>query len=84
MEASGPLPSGFLGDETVRLARSPSMSTTPPPVNRSSSAGETGLAGVGRHACCPPPWHGIDFWLEGDQGIAPGHSLKECHQFPGQ
>ena len=47
MEASRPLPSGFLGDETVRLAKSPSMSAAPPPVNRSSSAGDMGLAGGG-------------------------------------
>ena len=34
------------GDETVRLAISPSTPTTVPPVKRSSSLGETGLAGI--------------------------------------
>ena len=72
MEASGPLPFGFLGDKTIRLAKSPSMSAMPPLVNRSSSAGETGLAGVGCPARHPLPWHGTDFWLEGDRRIAPG------------
>ena len=47
MEASGPPPSGFLGDETIRLAKSPSMLAMPLLVNRSSSAGETGLTGGG-------------------------------------
>ena len=84
MEASLPPPSGSLGDETVRLAMSPSTPTAPPPVNRLSSAGEMGLAGVGRHPRHPPPWHGLGLWLEGDQRIESWHSLKECHQLPGQ
>ena len=47
MEVSSPPPSWSLGDETFRLAISPSTPIAPPPVNRSSPAGEMGLAGGG-------------------------------------
>ena len=44
-EASSPSPSGPLGDETVRLAKPASTPVASPPVSRSSSSWETGLAG---------------------------------------
>ena len=46
MEAPLSLPSPSPGDETVRLAISPSTPTTVSPVKRLSSLGETGLVGV--------------------------------------
>ena len=44
MEASSPSPSGPLGDETVRSAKPASTPVASPPVSRSSSSWETGLA----------------------------------------
>ena len=67
MEVPSSPPSLPLGDETLRLAISPSTPTAPPPVNRSSSLVETGLAGVGHHPHPPPPWKGFSLQLEGDQ-----------------
>ena len=78
-EPPRPLPSGFLGDKTVRLAKSPSMLAAAPPVNRSSSTGEMGLAG-GWLPCSSSTSMAWDFWLGENRRIAPGHSLKECHQ----
>ena len=40
--------------------------------------------GVGHPARHPLLWHGTDFWLGENWRIAPGHSLKECHQSLGQ
>ena len=45
MEASSPSLFGLLGDETIRWAKSASTPIAPPPVSRSLSTGETGLAG---------------------------------------
>ena len=44
-EASWPSPSSVLGDETVRWAKPTSTPIASPPVSRSSSSWETGLAG---------------------------------------
>ena len=71
MEASSSPPSWALGDETVRLAISPSTPTPPPPVNI-LSWGRWGWLGVGHHSHHPPPWIGSVLRLEGDRGMSRG------------